>query len=1002
MSNKRKRMGNKLFLGIWIPVLIIPLLLLIAVYGSMESIRPMLNQYAGKGDLVVKAGKGSEDWNKEYYTLTDGLDSGEDVLDFAKSVTEEIAAEGFVLLKNNKKSLPLISRKLTLLGRDSVDPFYGGTGSGGTILESVVTPKEGLEKAGFEINESAYNFFLNNYNRYDRSIVDYASGIIDKSTYFIGEIDPSEYDFSIDGYNNTAVVFIGRSGGEGLDLSKNLKESAETTASKEKISANSGTASEVEQYVDGEHQLELNRFEKDMLAYAGDNFENVVVVINSSNIIEMGDLENNDNIDSILWIGNPGMTGFNALGDVLTGDVNPSGRTVDIYPADFTKDPTFVNFGVFRYSDIDETSVSAGSSMFYGVGEAYMTELEEGIYIGYRYYETAHSEALKGNYSGFDYDSAVIYPFGYGLSYSEFDQKIASHGLSSDGKSINVTVNVTNTGDVAGKDVVQLYYSAPYNYGSVEKSSVLLGDFSKTDLLAPGESQMIDLSIKVEDMASYDYLDNRSYILDMGEYIISLRENSHDVIESFTYKQSEDVIFNDTDYGKRDSDQTVSTNQFDNVSSIMKDSLEKGYARNMSRKDFAGTFPSAPVEADLVAAGIVLADGTTVKDGLAKYDSTNVLDNNDKAPVIGKKNNLALIDFRGKDYNDPEWEELLDQLVQKDYSSEVLCNAAYTTPMVDSVEKPRTIDKDGPAGISSQSATNSVGAETCSYPSEVLLASSFNRDIAYKMGEAVGNESLNTGVNGWYAPAVNTHRSPFAGRNFEYYSEDGVLSGEMASSVIEGCADKGLIVYLKHFALNDMENNRTATLCTWATEQTIREIYLKPFEIAVKDAKTEIRYIRDSEGHIGTKEIGATLGIMSSFNRIGTTWAGGLYELQTTVLRDEWGFEGVVISDFNLYNHMDPEQGMLAGTDMQLTYPMLKSFSENIKHPTIQIGMRKAIKNMLYATVNSSAVNGLASGDKLGYSLAGWEKILYAVTVILVLFIISGIYWVIHRVRKNR
>lgn len=983
--SKKKKMSNGAFLGIWIPVLAVTTGIVIGANIAADHFEGTLNTYLGRGEMIKTPLEGTEDWNKEYYDQE--FETSDDSKANGEKTVEEICNEGIVMLKNDG-TLPIsTSTELTLLGRGSVDPIYGGSGSGNVDTTTCANPKSGLEKAGYSIDEDAYDFFNGAYKDYNRANI--VMDKYDSSTFFIGEIPTSAYTFTAK-KDNTAIVFVARAGGEGGDLSTDLIRDSKTSAAKDAISKNANTAAEVANYENGQHQLELSKEEKDMINYATENYKKVVVVVNSSNVMELGELENNDKVNGILWVGSMGSTGFNSLGNILSGKVNPSGHTPDIYPADLTKDPTFKNFGlnaVNQYEGIDGADdVLAGDS---NRTLSYFVQYEEGIYVGYKYYETAAEEEF------INYDDAVVYPFGYGLSYTTFTKEIVGSKATND--SISVDVKVTNTGDVAGKEVVQLYYTAPYTDGGIEKASTNLGDFAKTDIIQPGDDYTVTVTIDKEDMASYDYKNEKAYVLDGGEYLIQIKDDSH-TVSTFNNQKLELKVNLDKKVFKdgRESDASVVTNQFDDVSAIFKDTKQDGYALNMSRSDFETTYPTAPTALD-ANPDISLGEYGTIREGLKPYTVEN--NEEDVQPVMGEKNGLSLIDLRGLPYDDPSYEKLLDQLTEEDYNASVdyLANNAYTTPKMDSVVKPATEDHDGPQGFS---VLWGEKPNACAYMSEPLLGATFNKDLAKKMGTALGNEALALGYSGWYGPAMNIHRSAFAGRNFEYYSEDGVLSGKIAAEVVSGAADKGVYSFIKHFALNDQEYMRTVNLCTWANEQAIREIYLKPFEICIKTAKTTVEYIADEMGNHKTVEMNAATAIMSSFNRIGTTWAGGSEELMTNVLRGEWGFEGVAISDFNLYNYMPSDQGMRAGTDMQLTWK--KAFTDTTS-ATARQALRQAYHNMFYTVTNSNAMRGIAPGTIISYKLAPWEIGLITGTTVLSIAIITGIGWVIIRtIKYNR
>lgn len=828
------------------------------------------------------------------------------------------------------------------------------------------------------------------------------------STFFIGEVDPTDYNdgskFTIDA-NGTAVVFISRCGGEGLDLSINLKRDAQTAASQAVLNGSDAKATnaqkEVNNYVDGQHELELSSEEKGMLEFAKRNYNKVVVVLNESTTMEVGDLKDDNDIDGIIWAGSPGSTGFNALGEILAGTVNPSGKTPDLYSRDFTKDPTFQNFainGENTYTGV--TEISGGVN---GSKSAHFVEYEEGVYVGYRYYETRFGSDEAS------YNANVAYPFGYGLSYTTFSKELVSSEVTNN--DVTMTVKVTNTGNVAGKEVVQLYYTAPYINGSIEKSSTVLGDFAKTKMLNPGESDTVSITIAKEDMASYDYNDKdndkfKGYELENGTYYVQIKDDSHTVSkDSKGNELSVNFTINDTIHlSKKSDDQKDITNKFDNISDMFKSTKTDGYGFLMSRSNFETTFPTKATAADTKADSITI-DGKTVADGLKPYENVN--NDADVQPTVGANNGLKLIDLRGLDYDDEAYSKILDQLTDDDYDNagKYLVNGAYNTPAMESINKPATEDHDGPQGFSSLMGKYKYAT---AYMSEPLLASTFNKDLAKEMGTAIGEEALamNPTFSGWYGPAMNTHRSPFAGRNFEYYSEDGVLAGKLAANVVSGAADKGLYAYIKHFALNDQETFRTEALCTWADEQTIREIYLKPFEIVVKEAKTTIDYISDENGTHSKKEMNACTAVMSSFNRIGTTWSGGNKALMTDVLRGEWGFRGFAISDFNLYDYMNTDQGMRAGTDMQLTWlasdtmPFGRPNYSDTKSGTARQAIRTAYHNVFYTIANSNAMQGVAPGTIITYKPSGWRVAFWILDAVLGTFLVCGTAWVVYRTIK--
>ena len=964
MGDKAKsKMTNKKFIKIWSVVLALILVLTVTVNLLMNIFSGYVDLYLGGGDMIVTKTEGSENWDSQYY-ISD-YENKKDTQAAADALVEVIEGEGMVLLKNNG-ALPLdASAAITLFGRNAADPVYGGSGSGSVKLNTVVDLRTGLEEAGFVINEAVYSL-LSDYasyteeptaigtNRiYDHPKANIAMDKPEQSSYYIGEMPVEHYDSAISSFSSyaeAAVVVIGRGGGEGGDLTQDMKGWDDN-------------------YVEGQHQLELNQDEKDMLELAKQHFDKVIVLINASSPMELGILEEDEGVDAILWIGSPGQTGFRAVGHALCGDINPSGRTVDIYPADFTKDPTFVNFGDYRYSNLDGTFV----------------QYEEGIYIGYRYSETASVEGF------IDYDEAVVYPFGYGLSYTTFDWEITGQSLGGVDEAITVDVKVTNTGAVAGKEVLELYYSAPYTPGGIEKSAVVLGDFGKTKLLEPGESQTLTLTLAVEDMASYDYKEAKAYVLEEGTYIITIQTDSHNIkagCDPIEYRVSRDIVYSGNDH--RSSDETAVTNLFDDLSAMFTDTPTEGYALNMSRADFAGTFPSAPTGADFTA------NESTIQ-GYQAYDVEANLNPDLEMPTTEAENGLSLIDMRGLSYDDPSWDLLLDQMSVKEMVKLVL-NGMYGTVSASSLALPATTDFDGPAGISSYMTNLSC----TSYPSEVVIASSYNEELVYEMGQMVGNEALANGITGWYAPAMNLHRNQFAGRNFEYYSEDPLLSGRMGAACVSGAASRGVFCCVKHFAANDQETNRVNNgISSWVNEQALRELYLRPFEITVKSSAQTIRYISDDMGTMSQKDMAGCTAIMSSYNRLGGTWAGGSVPLMDQVLRNEWGFEGLVITDFDLYEYMYPDQSIAAGSDLILSTDAMKDL-EDTKSATAVTNLRKSCHNILYTIVHSNAMNDIAPGTIITYTEAPWRGWLHTADYAIGGLWLVALAWVIIRVSKNR
>lgn len=847
----------------------------------------------------------------------------------ATDLVEQIAEEGIVLLKNEDNILPLAdSSKLNVFGWASTNPCYGGTGSGSlSDAYETVTLLQGLENAGFELNTELSDFYTD--YRADRPEV----GMWEQDWTLP---EPTADSYSEDLLNNakefsdTVMVVITRVGGEGADLPTDVSQVTYTDNS-----------DEYKDFEDGEHYLQLSQTERNMLDLVCQNFDNVVVVYNGANAMELGFIDEYEQIKGALWCPGTGQSGFNALGRILSGEVNPSGKTSDTFVADLTATPTANNFGSFFYDNTEEFNMQQAG--FTGEEETVapsFVNYVEGIYVDYRFWETAAEEGL------INYDESVVYPFGYGLSYTTFTQEMGEM-TESDG-TISFDVTVTNTGDVAGKDVVEVYYNPPYTNGGIEKAAANLVAFEKTGMLEPGDSETVTVSFNAEDMASYDYQNAQGYVLEAGDYIISINSDSHNIIDSATYTVDETISY--TGDNARSTDQTTVTNQFDEAA---------GDVTYLSRADGFANY----AEATAAPASLSMSDehkATFLNNG--NYNPEDYNDDADEMPTTGADNGLELADLRGVDYDDAQWDELLDQMTVSEMD-QLIALGGYQTVAVSSIGKVQTIDCDGPASINN----NFTGTGSVGFPSAVMIASTWNKEIATSFGESIGKMADEMGVSGWYAPAMNIHRSAFAGRNFEYYSEDGLLSGKIASAAVQGAEEYGVYAYIKHFALNDQETNRNSMICTWSNEQAIREIYLKPFELAVKE--------------------GGADAVMSSFNYIGTEWAGGYAPLCQTVLRDEWGFQGFVLTDyFGVYGYMNSDQGIRNGTDcMLVAYDTETNHVKDQSSATGVLAMRQACKNILYTVVNSRAYDA----ENLETGLMTWQIAAIVIDVVLAAGIIA-------------
>lgn len=835
--------------------------------------------------------------------------SGEDV-DAARQasadMTQEVESEGIVLLENKNGALPLQSGiAVNLFGYASRDTVYGGSGSGSGDSSNNVTLAQGLTNAGFDVNQELVDF-------YDSHFVERTGVGFTGNNFDINETPLSEYSDSLiqnaKAHSDVAVFVISRLGGEGGDLPMDMTPSqgeAEIGSSGQAISFNiqGGDA--------GKHYLELQDVEIEVLDMVKENFGTVIVLVNSTNAMELGWLED-AGIDTALWIGCLGSTGANAVGEVLSGAVNPSGRTADTFAYEVESAPSYYSIGAYDYTNVEYTNTNpiSGGGVNAEPDSYHYVDYIEGIYVGYRYYETAAADGF------IDYGKTVQYPFGYGLSYTKFTQEIASFHDSGD--DITMEVNVTNAGSAAGKTVVQVYYTPPYTPGGIEKSHVVLADFTKTDILEPGMSQTVTLSFAKEDMASYDYSGVKAkggaYVLEAGDYEVKLMGNSHEVIDSRSVNIPADVIYNDANDGARASDHTAAVNLFDEVSFGECESY-------VSRADWAGTFPTQRAPENRAASD----------SALAVLNNATVPNNDGDPDIVTAKHGLAIEDMKGLAYDDPQWDQLLEQM-SVDEMVNLVSNGGWTTQAVPSIGKLNYVEVDGPNGINNIMA-HTTGNQYCA---QSVLACSWNTELAVRMGETFAKEAIAMDVAALYAPAMNIHRSPFSGRNYEYYSEDGLYSGKMAAAETQGIQSQGVTTYCKHFAVNDQETNRDAGgLLTWFNEQAMREIYLKGFEVAVKE--------------------GGTRGIMSSFNRLGAVNAAESPELLTTVLREEWGFEGTVITDCILQlSYINIDRAIRAGNDLILSRMGIQSpTGETTGTATGRQALRTASHNILYASANS-------------------------------------------------
>lgn len=868
----------------------------------------------------------------------------------ATQLVVEMADEGIVLAENNDGMLPLSNNaKLNVFGWASTNPCYGGTGSGAlNDGYPTVTLLQGLTDAGLQLNDELEKFYTD--YKADRPTV--AMSVQD---WTLPEPNVSLYTDELmnnaKNFSDTAMIVITRVGGEGADLPTDMAAVVDGSWIRRVADWNGApkgsgyyngsyddTLNQGNDWDVGDHFLQLTNREEEMIELVCANFDKVVLVYNGANAFELNWVYDYPQIKSVLLCPGTGQCGFDGLGRIITGAVNPSGKTVDTYVTDLKNTPWWNNFGDFKYTNTDEFNSDASSFDYIGATPSFVNYVE-GIYVGYKFYETAAKEGL------INYDDIVQYPFGYGLSYTKFIQKMGP--ISENNGSITFDVSVKNTGTVAGKDVVEVYVDPPYTNGGIEKASANLVDFAKTDLLDPGEEQTITISIPVESLASYDTNGAGCYVLEKGDYVISINSDSHNVLDSQTYTVSSTITYGENN--KRTSDLVAAVNQFDYAT---------GDITYLSRADGFANYDkatAAPTSFEMSA-----EDKATFynKNNYLTAEATAIDEDPNAAPITtGAKNGLQLKDLRGLSYDDPKWDELLNQLTLDDMNA-LISLGGYQTNSIESIGKVRTNDNDGPASINN----NFTGVGSVGFPTGVMIAATWNKSLALNFGRSIGKMADEMNTSGWYAPAMNIHRTAFAGRNFEYFAEDGVLSGVIASNAVAGAKEHGVYSYMKHFALNDQEGNRTSMLCTWSNEQAIREIYLRPFEMCVKNAGCQA--------------------VMSAFNYIGNRWAGGCSELLKTVLRDEWGFRGFVESDyFGVYGFMSADQAIRNGTDLMLVAYQTETNNVQFRETNgAQQAMRTSAKNVLYVTVNSRAY----TDDNYAKATAtpAWRTILTVVTVV--------------------
>ncbi|MCL2798352.1 MAG: glycoside hydrolase family 3 C-terminal domain-containing protein, partial [Firmicutes bacterium] len=871
------------------------------------------------------------------FVLDEGITGRDQARANANAVSGQIAEEGMVLLKNglvgSAPALPLTEAKpkVTIFGKNISKLRMGGSGSSGAGAGGGVDALPNALKTNdaFDVNPSTIDFYRGSSSGSGLDTDVTGGSTVTYWSLRVGETPVGNYTDTIKNtfanYNDAALIVFSRLGGEAFDLPRTSYSTKEGTPSGKQAERDSAS----------EHYLQLTNDEKDLIKMVkASGFKKTVLLLNTGTSFELDFVDSEDlGVDAVLHMGFMGSNGLVALPKLLKGVVSPSAKTTDLFSKNFKSDPVWMNFGANLVNNGNAYSANT---------ERRTVAYREGIYQGYRYYETRDFTD-----TAFNYDEYVKYPFGYGLSYTNFEWEVtgAAGALTKDA-TISVDVKVTNKGNAPGKDVVELYYSAPYKPGGIEKSHVVLGAFEKTKTLAKDEAQTLRLSLPARQMASWD-MEAGNYVLESGNYDIYVGTDSHQAWKNparkLTFTVAQDIRYTESSTGYKYENQFDESNQYHTASAQYgKLAFENALPKVMSRSDWTGTYPttfsgtqlSVATSAWLPSASSILADSASVGGAPVPWSASVV-------PAVGQANGVMLGDLYGLAYDDPKWDDFLDQLTVAQMRNAIGKGGFRTGDAIEAIGVFATVTPDGPLGFTGQGTSN-----TCTYPSPYFVACTWNKELAEKQGDAIGNEGVAGGIAGMYGPAMNIHRSPFSGRNFEYYSEDSYLSGKIGAAVVKGMQRKGVIAFVKHFALNDQETNRDSPngLITWANEQTIRENYLETFRYAVME--------------------GGATGMMSAFNRIGLAWCGTHYRLLNNVLRKEWGFNGCVVTDWD-QGYMNSTQMIRAGNDLYLQQK-LPSEDTNATHRT---ALRTACHNIYYAVAHSNASIAYANGQKLKIEL---------------------------------
>ena len=925
--------------------------------------------------------KGDTDEDTNYFTSD--FASDEERESYEEELCATVEAEGAALLMNNNNALPLASgAKVSLFARGSVDLMYGGTGSGAVDTSSAPTLKDALEAQGIQVNQTLWDWYsseeiASKYSRVTPSAI--SDALAANSEYAVNEAPWSEVESanssSFAEYGDAAIVVFSRSGGEGADLP----------------SGDNGSGVE---WTGDTNYLELSQEEKDLLAGlkalkdAG-TFKSIVVLLNTSNAIEL-DFLNPEicgvdyGIDACLWIGDVGQTGANGVGQLAAGAANPSGSIVDTFWYDNLANPAVTNFYSRPYSNNDEYGLVADDKD--NGNQGYYVVYQEGIYLGYRYTETRYEDYVMGtgNAGDFNYGTTVAYPFGYGSSYTTF--AYSDFAVTESAEGFELTVTVTNTGSVAGKKTVQVYFQSPYTdydkQNGIEKASVELCGFDKTEVLEPGASETVTIAIDKSELRTYDANGAKTYILDAGDYYFTIGNGAHEAVNNIlaakgytpestenrmdaagdatlTYKWT-NAALDTTTFATSESTGNAITNLFDDADPN-KVSYSPGSVTWLSRSDWTATYPTGTFD-------FALNDELVAALANTHYDGS--LADSVEMPTLGADGDLTLASMIGADYDDPQWDSLLDQMTF-DEMNLMITQGFHNTKAAASIGKTATKDENGPQGLT---AALTGGASAMCYTSEDVMAATFNRELINDVGRCIGEDCLAMGYSGLYGPGINMHRTAYSGRNFEYYSEDPFIAGEICAVEVQGIQSKGVYVYLKHVALNDSESSRMG-VATWINEQAAREVYLEVADKAIVD--------------------GGAWCTMSGFNRWGATWCGKYENLQTGFLRDELGMRGMSITDYSGGSHyMDSTDALIAGTEIwDSPTPLHTEILANYENDAyIVTEMREAVHKILYTVVNSNAMNGWSSADRLEVIIPWWKLAAYALCAVLaVLTVVCGL-----------